>query len=200
MIPVVGAEEGGAPAPEAPDGGAVPDPVIVAVEGGAPAPEAPGRGAVPDPVIPVAGPEEGGALAAPLTPEEATGEDKKDEDHKWDWCIKDGVTEGQWDNCLGWQTVAQPIIGELTSAAANARIPYRVRVSLLTEVGNPMINDHVPEVRDSREASQDQAEDATEDKDARKSQVNPIVSTGFSFGAMDSDYEHDSGFYKGEAI
>ena len=63
------------------------------------------------------------------------------------------------------------IIGELTSAASNAHIPYRVRMSLVIEVGKPAINDHIPEVRDSHEASQNQAEDATEEKDVRKNQV-----------------------------
>ena len=38
------------------------------------------------------------------------------------------------------------------------------------------MNDHVPDVRDSHEASQDQAEEAAEEKDAKRNQVNPVVS------------------------
>ena len=46
------------------------------------------------------------------------------------------------------------------------RIPYKIRRELVTEMRGSTVDDQVPEVRDSHEASQDQAEEATEEKDA----------------------------------
>ena len=51
---------------------------------------------------------------------------------------------------------------------------YRIRRSLDTEMSGATPDDHAPEFRDSHEASQDQAEEASDDKDKMKAEVTPL--------------------------
>ena len=48
------------------------------------------------------------------------------------------------------------------------------------------MDDQVPEVRDTHEASQDQAEEAAEEKDQKRTEVRPVASAAFSFSSDDS--------------
>ena len=71
-------------------------------------------------------------------------------------------------------------------------IPYKVRMNLITEISKPTVDDQVPEVRDSHEASQDQAEEAADDKDLKRTEVKPIASTAFSFSSDDSAFNEEA--------
>ena len=55
------------------------------------------------------------------------------------------------------------------------------------------VDDQVPEVRDSHEASQDQAEEATDEKDTKWTEVKPIVSAAFSFSSEESEFDEQTG-------
>ena len=73
-------------------------------------------------------------------------------------------------------------------------------MGLVTEVARPTVDDHVPDARDSHEAAQDQAEEAAEEKMNKRTQVNPVVSTGFSSKARDSDFDPETGHYSGDPL
>ena len=88
----------------------------------------------------------------------------------------------------GWKAI-------MSHFAPETHIPYKVRMNLITEISKPTVDDQVPDVRDSHEASQDQAEEAAEEKDTKRTEVIPIASTGFSFSTMDSEFHHETGQY-----
>ena len=86
----------------------------------------------------------------------------------------------------GWKSI-------MSHFAPEPHIPYKARMNLITEISKPTVDDQVPEIRDSHEASQDQAEEAAEEKDTRRTVVTPIASTSFSFSTMDSEFHHETG-------
>ena len=57
------------------------------------------------------------------------------------------------------------------------------------------MDDQVPEVRDTHEASQDQAEEAADEKDLKRTEVRPVASTAFSFSSEDSEFNDETGQY-----
>ena len=74
-------------------------------------------------------------------------------------------------------------------------IPYKVTMNLVTEISKPTVDDRVPEVRDTHEASQDQAEEAADEKDQRRTEVKPLASVAFSFSSEDSEFNDETGQY-----
>ena len=62
-----------------------------------------------------------------------------------------------------------------------------------SEMSGSTVDDQVPEVRDSHEASQDQAEEATEEKDTKWTEVKPITSAAFSFSSEQSEFDEGTG-------
>ena len=74
-------------------------------------------------------------------------------------------------------------------------IPYRVRMNLITEMSKPTVDDQVPEVRDTHEASQDQAEEASDEKGLKRTEVTPVASAAFSFSSQDSSFDEETGQY-----
>ena len=70
---------------------------------------------------------------------------------------------------------------------------YRIRRNLDTEVSGATADDHAPEFRDSHEASQDQAEEASDDKDKTRTEVTPLLSTPFSFSSEDTEFDEETG-------
>ena len=83
----------------------------------------------------------------------------------------------------------------MTQVMPEPHIPYKARVNLITEVCKPTVDDQVPEVRDSHDASQDQAEEASDEKDTKRTEVKPVASTGFSFSTTDSEFHPETGQY-----
>ena len=82
----------------------------------------------------------------------------------------------------GWKVITKGI-------EVPEHIPYRIRRNLVTEMNGSTVDDQVPEVRDSHEASQDQAEEAADEKDKKWTEVKPIVSAAFSFSSEESESE-----------
>ena len=62
--------------------------------------------------------------------------------------------------------VPGPWMAMMSQLVPETHIPYKVRMNLITKVSKPTVDDQVPEVRDSLEASQDQAEEASDEKDS----------------------------------
>ena len=58
---------------------------------------------------------------------------------------------------------------------------YRIRRNLDTEMSRATEDDHAPEFRDSHEASQDQAEEASDEKDKARTEVKPLPIYSFLF-------------------
>ena len=54
-------------------------------------------------------------------------------------------------------------------------------------------DDQAPAFRDSHEASQDQAEEAADEKDKARAEAMPILSTSFSFGSEDTEFDEETG-------
>ena len=86
----------------------------------------------------------------------------------------------------GWKT----IMSELDMPK---NIPYRIRRNLVTEMSGATMDDQIPEIRDSHEASQDQAEDAADEKDKARAEVKPLVSAAFSFSSEDTEFDEETG-------
>ena len=86
-----------------------------------------------------------------------------------------------------------PWMEMMSQLVPESHVPYKVRMNLITEVTKPTVDDQVPEVRDSHEASQDQAEEASDDKGSRCTEVEPVASTGFSFSTTDSEFNPEAG-------
>ena len=93
----------------------------------------------------------------------------------------------------GWKAIMEDLVPD-------AHIPYKVRMGLVTEISKPTVNDQVPEVRDSHEAAQNQAEEGAEEKDNKRIQVIPIASSSFSFNAMESEFDPETGQYSGNPL
>ena len=74
-------------------------------------------------------------------------------------------------------------------------IPYRIRMNLAIEMSKSTVHDQVPEVRDTHAASQDQAEEAVDEKDARRAEVTPVTATAFSFSSEDSEFDEETGSF-----
>ena len=91
--------------------------------------------------------------------------------------------------------IPEPWKAIMTQLVPEAHIPYKVRMNLITEVSKPTVDDQVPEVRDSHEASQDQAEEASDEKDKKRTEVKPVASTSFSFSTTDSEFHPETGQY-----
>ena len=72
----------------------------------------------------------------------------------------------------------------MTKLTPPEHIPYRVRMNLVTEMSKSTVDDQVPEVRDTHAASQDQAEEATDEKDLKRTEVVPVASAAFSFSSL----------------
>ena len=72
-------------------------------------------------------------------------------------------------------------------------IPYRIRRNLVTEMAGATADDHAPAFRDSHEASQDQAEEAADERDRTRAEVTPLVSTPFSFSSEDTEFDEETG-------
>ena len=68
-------------------------------------------------------------------------------------------------------------------------------MNLVTEMSRPTVDDQVPEVRDTHEASQDQAEEAAEERDQKRTEVKPVASAAFSFSSDDSEFDEETGQY-----
>ena len=86
----------------------------------------------------------------------------------------------------GWKT----IMSELDMPK---NIPYRIRRNLVTEMSGSTVDDQMPEIRDSHEASQDQAEEAADEKDKARAEVKPLVSAAFSFSSEDTEFDEETG-------
>ena len=74
-------------------------------------------------------------------------------------------------------------------------IPYRIRMNLVTEMSRSTVDDQVPEVRDTHAASQDQAEEAVDEKDAKRAEVTPVTSAAFSFSSEESEFDEETGSF-----
>ena len=93
------------------------------------------------------------------------------------------------DKCVVMPYTGDPQVGGIpdswkvlmTKLTPPDHIPYKVRMILITEISKPTVDDQIPEVRDTHEASQDQAEEATDAKDQKRTEVNPVASAAFSF-------------------
>ena len=86
----------------------------------------------------------------------------------------------------GWKVITKGI-------EVPEHIPYRIRRNLVTEMNGSTVDDQVPEVRDSHEASQDQAEEAADEKDTKWTEVKPITSAAFSFSSEQSEFDEETG-------
>ena len=64
----------------------------------------------------------------------------------------------------GWKTI-------MSDLEIPQTINYRIRRNLDTELSGATEDDHAPEFRDSHEASQDQAEEASDEKDKARTEV-----------------------------
>ena len=86
----------------------------------------------------------------------------------------------------GWKTI-------MSALEVPKTMLYRIRRNLNTEMSGATADDHAPEFRDSHEASQDQAEEATDDKDKARAEVMPLLSTPFSFSSADTEFDEETG-------
>ena len=86
----------------------------------------------------------------------------------------------------GWK----PIMADLEIPK---NLLYRIRRNLVTEMAGATADDHAPAFRDSHEASQDQAEEALDEKEKTRSEVTPLVSTAFSFSSEDREFDEETG-------
>ena len=86
----------------------------------------------------------------------------------------------------GWKVITKGI-------EVPEHIPYRIRRNLVTEMSGSTVDDQVPEVRDSHEASQDQAEEAADEKEKKWAEVKPIISAAFSLSSEESEFDEKTG-------
>ena len=86
----------------------------------------------------------------------------------------------------GWKTI-------MSDLEVPKTMPYRIRRNLVTEMSGATVDDHAPEFRDSHEASQDQAEEATDDKDKTRAEVVPLLTTPFSFSSEGTEFDEETG-------
>ena len=86
----------------------------------------------------------------------------------------------------GWKTIMSDL--EIPN-----NMLYRIRRNLVTEMAGATLDDHAPAFRDSHEASQDQAEEAADEKDKTRAEVMPLVSTPFSFSSEETDFDEETG-------
>ena len=93
----------------------------------------------------------------------------------------------------GWKAIMENFVPE-------AHLPYKVRMGLVTEISKPTVDDQVSDVRDSHEAAQDEAEEGAEEIDNKRIEVKPIASASFSFSAMESDFNPETGPYGGDPL
>ena len=66
----------------------------------------------------------------------------------------------------------------------------------MTEMSGATPDDQAPEFRDSHEASQDQAEEAADEKDKARAEVKPLVSAAFSFSSEDTEFDEETGEFE----
>ena len=86
----------------------------------------------------------------------------------------------------GWRT----IMSELDMPKI---FPIGLERNLVTEMSGATADDQVPEFRDSHEASQDQAEEAADEKEKARAEVKPLVSAAFSFSSEDTEVDEETG-------
>ena len=86
----------------------------------------------------------------------------------------------------GWKTI-------MSDLDVPQNIPYRIRRNLVTEMSGATVDDQIPENRGSHEASQDQAEEASDEKDKARAEVKPLVSAAFSFSSEDTEFDEETG-------
>ena len=86
----------------------------------------------------------------------------------------------------GWKTI-------MSDLDIPKNIPYRIRRNLVTEMAGATADDQAPAFRDSHESSQDQAEEAADERDKTRTEVTPLVSTPFSFSSEDTEFDEDTG-------
>ena len=125
----------------------------------------------------------------------------------WESKVKKSTRKGgsftTFEKCVVMPCTGDPDIGGIPTSwkvimsqvAPAEQIPYKVRINLITEMSKPSVNDQVPEVRDTHEASQDQAEEATDEKEQRRTEVTPLASTPFAFSSQDSEFDEETGQY-----
>ena len=70
----------------------------------------------------------------------------------------------------------------------------------MTEMTGATVDDQVPEIRDSHEASQDQAEDAADEKETKRAEVKPIISAAFSFSSEESEFDEETGDFADQQL
>ena len=85
--------------------------------------------------------------------------------------------------------------GFVTKLTPPEHIPYKIRMNLVTGMTKSTVDDQVPEVRDTHEASQDQAEEATDEKDLKRTEVKPLASAAFSFSSDESEFDEETGHF-----
>ena len=108
-----------------------------------------------------------------------------------------------FDKCVVMPYTGDPHVGGIpdnwkvlmTDLITPDHIPYKVRMNLISEMSKSTVDDQVPEVRDTHEASQDQAEEATDEKDQKRTEVKPVASAAFSFSSEDSEFDEETGQY-----
>ena len=86
----------------------------------------------------------------------------------------------------GWKTIMSDL--EIPN-----NLVYRIRRNLVTEMTGATADDHAPAFRDSHEASQDQAEEAADEKDKTRAEVVPLLTTPFSFSSEETDFDEETG-------
>ena len=86
----------------------------------------------------------------------------------------------------GWKTI-------MSELEVPKNIPYRIRRNLVTEMSGATADDQIPENKGSHEASQDQAEEAADEKDKTRAEVLPLVSAAFSFSSEDTEFDEKTG-------
>ena len=86
----------------------------------------------------------------------------------------------------GWKSI-------MSDLDVPQNIPYRIRRNLVTEMSGATVDDQISEKKDSHEASEDQAEEAADEKDKAKAEVRPLVSAAFSFSSEDTEFDEETG-------
>ena len=86
----------------------------------------------------------------------------------------------------GWKTI-------MSDLEIPKTMVYRIRRNLDTEMSGATADDHAPEFRDSHEASQDQAEEASDEKDKTRTEVTPLLSIPFSFSSEETEFDEETG-------
>ena len=117
--------------------------------------------------------------------------------------VRKGGTFAIYEKCVVMPYTGDPRVGEIpenwkalmSELTPPDHIPYRIRRNLITEMSKSTVDDQVPEVRDTHEASQDQAEEAVDEKDTRRAEVTPVTSTAFSFSSEESAFDEETGYY-----